>query len=144
MRLLLNEARLARIVEQNARFPKEFMALNEYFEMIKKRIRVRQNVKNELLSAIQQKIVTATERLFFNRLLQLAADKKGNQEVTASATFILKRYFETMYFTDSDLNNNYLKTQWEQFLQNPNDFKAPPPPIVPPGQPIGCDFEGGY
>ncbi len=144
LRLLLNEARLARIVEQNARFPKEFMSLNEYFEMIKKRIRVRQNVKNELLSAIQQKIVTATERLFFNRLLQLAADKKGNQEVTASAAFILKRYFETMYFTDSDLNINYLKTQYEQFLQNPNDFKAPPLPIVPPGQPIGCDFEGGY
>ena len=144
LRLLLNEARLARIVEQNARFPKEFMSLNEYFEMIKKRIRVRQNVKNELLSAIQQKIVTATERLFFNRLLQLAADKKGNQEVTASAAFILKRYFETMYFTDSDLNINYLKTQYEQFLQNSNDFKAPPPPIVPPGQPIGCDFEGGY
>ena len=144
LRLLLNDARLARIVEQNARFPKEFMALNEYFEIIKKRIRVRQNVKNELLSAIQQKIVTATERLFFNRLLQLVADKKGNQEVTASAAFILKRYFETMYFTDSDLNINYLKTQYEQFLQTPNDFKAPPPPIVPPGQPIGCDFEGGY
>lgn len=64
---------------------------------------------------LQQKIALATEKLFFNHLFQLAADKKGSQEV----------------LTSNNMNNNYLSTQWAQFLQNPNDFKAPTPPIVP-------------
>lgn len=142
LRLLLNDARLARIVEQNARFPEEFMALSDYLDEIKTGIRVKPKPKEQPLSMLQQKIALAIEKLFFNRLFQLAADKKGSQEVAATVLFFLKRHFELL--TSNNINNHYLKTQWDQFLQNPNDFKAPTPPIVPPGQPIGCDFEGGY
>jgi hypothetical protein len=138
LRLLLNDARLARIIEQHARFPKEQMSLNEYLEKIKTTIRVKP--KNAPLSMMQLEIAFSTEKLFFNRLLQLAGEKKGSQRTSEKALSMLKGYFDgNINMTDS--HSNYLKNLLEQFLQNPNDFKAPPPPIVPPGQPIGCDFE---
>jgi hypothetical protein len=137
LRLLLNEARLARIVEQNARFPSKHIKLIDYLEKIKRKMTY--DLEYVRLNALQEAIVLSTEKLFFNRLLQLAADKKGNQEVSATAVYMLKKYIDGL--TGSSIQNDYLRNQWQQFLQNPNDFKAPPPPVVPPGQPIGCDFE---
>jgi hypothetical protein len=145
LRLLLNDARLARIVEQNARFPKSQIGLSDYLKTIKKAINVKRKSKEDSLSKMQEMIVSATERLFFHRLLQIVADKKGNQEVNAVVLNFLKMSYpvinqenEIVYF---DVNGGYFSNIWQQFLKNPNDFKAPPPPVVPPGQPIGCDFE---
>ena len=168
LRLLLNDARLARIVEQNARFPKEQMSLLDYLEHIRNTVRIK---RKGPLSILQEEIALATEKLFFNRLLQVAADKRGSQQVSAEALFFLEHYFydsklgqmtvdkdgkqhgkimrlvgaarkiEDMRDLRHTAHDHYLQKQWQQFLQNPNDFKAPPPPVVPPGQPIGCDFE---
>ncbi len=168
LRLLLNDARLARIVEQNARFPNEQMSLLDYLEEIRQTVRIER--RKRPLSIMQQEIAFSTEKLFFNRLLQVAVDKKGSQQVSAEVLFFLEHYF----YDDSASNimnkkeverngkiirlmgvarkivnikdvkrnahNYYLKTQLRYFTENPNDFKAPLPPIVPPGQPIGCDF----
>ena len=137
LRLLLNDARLTRIMEQNARFPSKYIKLVDYLEKIKRKITY--DLEHVRLNAMQEAIVLSIEKLFFNRLLQIAVDKKGNQDVSATAAYTLKKYIDGL--TSSTIQNNYLKNQWQQFLQNPNDFKAPPPPVVPPGQPIGCDFE---
>ncbi len=168
VRLLLNDARLARIVEQNARFPEEQMSVLDYLEEIRKTVRIR---KKGPLSILQEEIALATEKLFFNRLLQIAADKKGNQQVSAEVQFFIGHYFHSNKFGRANegndgkiretvrklvgiarkiaemkdlkrtAHNDYLQTQLRHFTENSNDFKAPPPPVVPPGQPIGCDFE---
>ena len=147
LRLLLNDARLARIVEQNARFPKEQMSLLDYLEKIRQAVRVK--MQKTPLSKMQQHIAFSTDKLLFNRLLQVAADKKSSTQVLAEVSFFLGQYFydakasklETEKDIVRDAHNFYLQNQWRSFRDNPNDFKAPPPPVVPPGQPIGCDFE---
>jgi hypothetical protein len=166
--LLMNDARLARIVEQNARFPETHMSLLDYLEEIRNTIRIK---RRGPLSIMQEEIAFSTEKLYFNRLLQVAADKKGNQQVSAEVLFFLEHYFydskagkilaakdvkrdgkiirlmgaarKLVNAKDVKRNahNYYLQTQMRYFTENPNDFKAPPPPVVPPGQPIGCDFE---
>jgi hypothetical protein len=175
LRLLLNDARLARIIEQNARFPNEQMSLMDYLEEIRATVRIRRKrplpMGSGQVRIMQEEIAFATEKLFFNRLLQIAADKKGSQQVSAEVLFFLEHYFydgkvsEFMGAKERKENgkimrlvgvarklanrkdekrnahNYYLQTQLRYFTENPNDFKAPPPPIVPPGQPIGCDFE---
>jgi hypothetical protein len=145
LRLLLNDARLARIVEQNARFPKVYMDLSDYLKTIKKAINVKPKPKDTPLSTMQETIISGTERLFFHRLLQIVADKKGNQEVNATVLHFLKRSFPLLNQENEmgflGVDSGYFNNIWQQFLRNPNDFKAPPPPVVPPGQPIGCDFE---
>jgi hypothetical protein len=168
IRLLMNDARLARIVEQNARFPNEQMSLLDYLEEIRNTVRIK---RKGPLSIMQEEIAFSTEKLFFNRLLQVSADKKGNQQVSAEALFFLRNYFYNskviqvlapkegkrdgkvmkiagiarkiadMRDLKRNAHNYYLQTQMRYFTENPNDFKAPPPPVVPPGQPIGCDFE---
>ncbi len=168
IRLLMNDARLARIMEQNARFPNEQMSLLDYLEEIRNTVRIK---RKGPLSILQEEIAFSTEKLFFNRLLQVAADKKGNQQVSAEVLFFLEHYFydskagkilgakdvqrdgkiirlmgvarklANAKDVKRNAHNYYLQTQWRHFTENPNDFKAPPPPIVPPGQPIGCDFE---
>jgi hypothetical protein len=175
LRLLLNDARLTRIVEQNARFPKEQMPLMDYLDRIKTTIRAKHNIAPTIslgsknISAMQREIAFSTEKLFFNRLLQLAADKKGSTQVNAEVLFFLEHYFhewrasrltnevelkklssvrrltrkvlERIYEKDvkRSAHNNYLQAQLNSFMENPNDFKSPPAPIVPPGQPIGCE-----
>ncbi len=145
LRLLLNDARLARIVEQNARFPKVYMDLTDYLKAIKKAIDVKPKPKEGSFGTMQEAIASATERLFFHRLLQIIADKKGSQAVNANVLYFLKQSFnvadgenEVFYFKAS---SGYFHLIWQQFLRSPNDFKAPLSPVVPPGQPIGCDFE---
>jgi hypothetical protein len=148
LRLLLNDARLARIVEQNARYPKEHVGLMDYLDKIRTTIRAKSQISPPL-STMHREIAFSTEKLFFNRLLQLAAEKKGSIQVSAEVLYFLERYFNDWKFSkminlkDLKLNahNNYLQTQLRYFTENPNDFKAPPAPIVPPGQPIGCDSE---
>jgi Met-zincin/Domain of unknown function (DUF5117)/Domain of unknown function (DUF5118) len=137
LRLLLNDARLARIVEQHARFPNQYLDITDYFEKIKKAVKARS--ESNPLSKMQEEIALSTERLFFIRLLQLAGEKKGNLRVAEGAAYILRNYWR--FSGGNNMHDVYLTELWQQFLKNPNDFKAPPPPIVPPGQPIGCDFE---
>jgi hypothetical protein len=141
LRLLLNEARLARIVEQNARFPNQHMELMNYLEEIRKVVHSKPKSKKNPLSIMRQEIQFAAEKLFYNHLFQLAADKKGNQQVAATVFYFLKRKFlySSEPYEGIGSDSAYLELQWEQFLKNPNDFKAPPLPIVPPGQPIGCE-----
>jgi Met-zincin/Domain of unknown function (DUF5117) len=175
LRLLLNDARLTRIIEQNARFPKEQMPLMDYLDRIKTTIRAKHHIAPTIslgsknVSAMQREIAFSTEKLFFNRLLQLAADKKGSTQVNAEVLFFLEHYFhewrasrmtnevevkklasvrrltrkvlEKIYEKDvkRSAHNNYLQAQLNSFMENPNDFKSPPAPIVPPGQPIGCE-----
>ena len=147
LRLLLNDARLARIVEQSARFPKEQMSLSDYLMKVKTTIRAKSQQISPL-SKMHQEIAFSTEKLFFNRLLQIAADKKGSTQVVAEAMYFLDSYFyddkASKMSSDKDMkknaHNRYLQNLLQSFRNNPNDFKAPPPPIVPPGQPIGCDF----
>ena len=147
LRLLLNDARLTRIVEQNARFPKEQISLLDYLEKIRQAVRVK--TQKIPLSKMQQEIAFSTDKLLFNRLLQVAADKKSSTQVVAEIGFFLGHYFydakiskvETEKDMVRDAHNFYLQNQWQSFRDKPNDFKAPPSPVVPPGQPIGCDFE---
>jgi hypothetical protein len=143
LRLLLNEARLARIVEQNARFPNQHIELMDYLERIRKSIHSKPKSKDYLLIAMRQEIQFATERIFYNYLFQLATDRKGSQKVAATVLYFLKHRLlgSKEPFEGTGIDSEYLEHQWEQFLKNPNDFKAPPPPAVPPGQPIGCESE---
>jgi Met-zincin/Domain of unknown function (DUF5117) len=143
LRLLLNEARLARIVEQNARFPNQHIELMDYLERIRKTVHSKPKSKDNSLIMMQQEIQFATERIFYNYLFQLAADRKGSQKVAATVLHFVKHrlLYPKGPYEGVGIDSDFLVHQWEQFITNPNDFKAPPPPTVPPGQPIGCESE---
>lgn len=134
-------------MEQNARFPKEQISLLDYLEKIRQAVRVK--TQKTPLSKMQQAIAFSTDKLLFNRLLQVAADKRSSTQVMAEIGFFLGQYFYDAKASkinnekdmERDAHNFYLQNQWQLFRDKPSDFKAPPPPVVPPGQPIGCDFE---
>jgi hypothetical protein len=79
-------------------------------------------------------------------LIALAADKSGNQQVTALALYQLDDIGEQLSLelseeksTDRRSHLVYMLNEISQFRQHPKDYQPPAEPELPEGSPIGCE-----
>jgi len=132
---IFDDQRAARIIEQHAVDP-TLPGLDE--------------VINEVLSATfasppassyEAEVARAVQRVVIDELMGLAASAEMPQ-VRAMATLKLSRKFnELAKLTPADdgeaAHVALLGRDIKRFLDNPENYKRPAPPVVPPGAPIG-------
>ncbi len=138
--LILNPERLARMTEQRARDPKR-LSVNDMIDQLLSAVKVQ-----KAQTPFEQEIARASEKLVFNRLMQLAGDTSIQTQVSAIAAFKLTELEKRLeqqagYAEDVDQGAHYawLLQQIRRFQQDPAAFKIPSPPAMPDGAPIGCD-----
>ncbi len=136
--MLLQHERLARIIEHHARDARQ-MSLNEFLS----KMAVSINAKDGY-TAMEQEIARAVEKIFFLRLLGLAASDHGNQQVNAVALLKINEMGELMARSGKSTSDSaeqahylYLLQKIAAFRMNPAQFKIPEAPELPDGSPIG-------
>jgi len=135
--MLLNPARLARVVEQHARDGKR-LSLNDLFEQLLESVKVKSD------SDYEKEIARNNEKLVLHHLLNLAGDESVMRQVRAIALLKvneLENRTETGSNVDQQAHLLYLKEQIRMFKNNPAEYKLPTIQAMPDGQPIGCDSE---
>lgn len=135
--LLMNPAKLARVVEQHARDQQQ-LSLTELISKIEAGI-----VDADRETGLEKEIARNNEKLFLRKLLQLAGNQEGNQQVTAVALFRVNKMQERLSSNSiSDMeelaHRTYMLHQINQFKKDPSGFKLPQAPSLPDGSPIGC------
>ena len=134
--LLMNPAKLARVVEQHARDNNQ-LSLSELVSKIEVGI-----VDAPRSTGLEVEIGRNNEKLFLRKLLQLAGNQEGNQQVTAVALFRVNKIAERLTGVSSDMeemaHRMYMMHQISQFKKDPSGFKLPEAPALPDGSPIGC------
>lgn len=134
--LLMNPAKLARVVEQHARDNNQ-LSLSELVSKIEVGI-----VDAPRSTGLEVEIGRNNEKLFLRKLLQLAGNQEGNQQVTAVALFRVNKIGERLTGVTSDMeemaHRTYMMHQISQFKKDPSGFKLPEAPALPDGSPIGC------
>lgn len=138
--LILNPERLARMIEHRAREPKR-LSVNDMIDQLLSAVKVQ-----KAQTPFEQEIARATEKLVFNRLMQLAGDTSISSQVSAIAWFKLMELEKRLeqqsgYADDVDQGAHYtwLLHQLRRFREDPTAYKVPAPPAMPDGAPIGCD-----
>ena len=129
--LLLNPARLTRLLEQN------ILSVNEVFDGITMTAK-----RSEGQSAAEKDIARALEKQFLNQLLRLATDPAIEPQVSGYA---LQRITELETQSKASAATDpaekaqaaYLLAQIEQFRRDPKGLVIPKPPRIPDGSPIG-------
>lgn len=137
LKFILNQQRLARVAEQYARNPTDFMSLDELLNQV-----WTVNTQRDKTTAFDMAIMEAVEKLILQHFFQLASQKTGNQQVKGAALFqIIKLGNQLNQETNSTENNAhraYLLFEIEQFNKHPENYKMPEVPAMPAGSPIGC------
>lgn len=143
IRFLLNPQRLARIVVQSAADSTDGMTVPYVFEMLLTRAFFNSRETN-----FQKELARMVEKLVVQHLLELAADKTGNQQVAAIALYEIEGLTEQLGRELKDEKNVsrrahlvYLLNEIDQFIKHPKEYKMPEPPNLPAGSPIGCGFQ---
>ncbi|MEM6321905.1 MAG: zinc-dependent metalloprotease [Bacteroidota bacterium] len=138
--LLMNPAKLARVIEQNARDNSQ-MTLVEMMTMVEQSIAQGKQADGALAAEIGRN----NEKLFVRKLLELAGNTGGNQQVAATALYQINQ-LENKFKATNNTNGGvkelahrtYLLHQIGQFKQDPSGFELPKAPALPDGSPIGC------
>ena len=141
--LLLNPAKLARIIEHHAR-DNSLMSLGDLFH----KMYLALNFKNGM-TTLEKEIAMTNQKLFVHKLMQLAANKTGNQQVNALAwkqLDVLDGNFKGDLFMRANSKKlvneiahfEYLRAKIEAFKEDPSDYEIPKSPTLPDGSPIGC------
>ena len=136
--LLLNQQRLARVVEQSAHDDKR-LNLPDLLDQLLEAVRVRNDQ-----SAYEKEIARNNEKLVLHHLLNLAGDDSVMRQVRAIAMLKineLEAKAEVTLDPAQVAHLTYLHEQIAMFKRNPKDYKVPYIPPMPDGQPIGCDSE---
>ncbi len=138
--LILNPERLARMIEHRARDPKR-LSVNDMIDQLLSVVKVQ-----KAQTPFEQEIARASEKLVFNRLMQLAGDGSISSQVSAIAWFKLseleKRLEQQSGYAeevDQAAHYSWLLHQMRRFREDPSAYKIPAPPAMPDGAPIGCD-----
>ncbi|MEY3368694.1 MAG: hypothetical protein RI973_1849 [Bacteroidota bacterium] len=137
--LMLNPQRLARLVEQQAADPgRRVSAVSVMRQLLEK---VSGNAGE---STYQREIARMVEKLAVKHLIALAADKSGNQQVTALARYQLEMLAKKLSpEKEKDENQrahlHYLLLEIGQYFQHPEKYVPAATPEIPPGAPIGCE-----
>ncbi len=143
--LLLNPAKLARLIEHHARDNAQ-MPLSDLFEKIYLGLSFETG-----MTALEKEIAMTNQKLFVNKLMQLATNKMGNQQVNALAWRALNDLYDNFkrnLFMRADSRHlineiahfEYLRAKIEEFKKDPSDYEILEPPTLPDGSPIGCGF----
>lgn len=130
MTLLLNNERLARLIEQNARVG-TVPGVKEYLETIRRKIK-----SQEVVSGLEKEIKKNNERIFFIKVLNTMANKSTSSGVVAACRAFLKNAQITL--AGSDDQSLYLQALIEDFQKDPSKFEVPEVKAMPDGAPIGC------
>lgn len=140
LKFILNPERLTRVVEQHARNSKEFMSLIELIE----------NLFSFSFSEIDtptldDEVNLMVHRLLLQNMLQLAAQKSGNSQVTATFLYMIDKFENGLKVNlNPEISEiyrahvSYLLFQIEQFKKHPENYTMPAAPEMPAGSPIGC------
>ena len=84
------------------------------------------------------------QKLYLRKLLQLAGNTDGKQQVTAVALMHVNTFMDNAK-TPNDpaekAHQMYMNHQIKQFMADPSGFKLPEAPALPDGSPIGCGHE---
>lgn len=131
--LLLNTARLTRLVEQNG------LLVGEVFNGI---LQSADRANSQTQS--QKEIARALEKQFLNHLLQLALDPTTEPQVNAYALQEindLEGKWKARPASDPAevAQKSYLLFQIDQFRRDPKALQFPKPPRIPDGSPIGVN-----
>jgi hypothetical protein len=135
---LLNAQRLTRIVEQSAR-DKDRMGLYDFLNEIVANLGIQPGQ-----SAYEKEIARMVEKILVQHLIQLAADRKINQQVSAMAGLMLedmKSKFKIGLDRNNAAHNKYILNQIKFYENNPEEYKVPSFPSMPDGSPIGNGME---
>jgi hypothetical protein len=138
---LLQPERLARIHEQRVLYGEAMPSLTDYLAKVSDYAdrQVRENRRDEYARAIAE----AAERRLAHHLLQLAANRKISEAVSAAA---LARLLEYREFTEENLTPHevYLNQLVRGYLANPESYEPVAAPELPDGSPIGNSSAGGW
>lgn len=142
--MLLVPERLNRLLEQESRG--HLQAFSVPVMLRRLRNMLFENPSGE--TAMQAEIRRVTRQLFLNKLLSNAASEMPTATVKG---FILleisvleselKDKLPRAANVAEQANLTYLLDRIRLYRENPGDFKPAPAPVVPPGQPIGCEEE---
>ncbi|MEM1119198.1 MAG: zinc-dependent metalloprotease [Bacteroidota bacterium] len=137
LQLLLNPAKLARVIEHHARDNQQ-MSLDALLTKVHQGMAASANA-----SDLTKEIARNNEKLYLRKLLELAGNAGGNQQVTATALLHVHN-FENGLKTRNNTNLAdrahvaYMLHQIGQFKNDPSGFELPQAPSLPDGSPIGC------
>lgn len=138
--LLLNQERLARLLEQKAADPGRTMSVNYVFNEL-----LNQVFFNHRETVYQEEIAWIIEKLAVKNLIALAADKSGNRQVTALALYEIDRLAQDFLremaeekVEERRAHLAYMLNEISQFRQRPEDYQPVRSPEIPDGSPIGC------
>ena len=138
---LLNQERLTRLIEQKAANPERLMSVNYVISQLLTRA-----FFNHRETVYEEEIAWMVEKLVVKHLIALAADKTGNQQVTALALYEVDqvandfvRELESEKVDERRAHLVYMLNEISQFRQRPKDFQPVKTPELPDGSPIGCD-----
>ncbi|RME93312.1 MAG: peptidase, partial [Bacteroidetes bacterium] len=142
LRVLLDPARLARLVEQGARKP-YFLSATEVLTTVQ---RLLSNQVQAGAGDYLHAIARVVEQRYVYHLIQLAAKKGIQPQVSAAALSILidyqgslpARIAKASKHSADKAHARYLLEQIKQYRQNPNSIQVPEAPKMPDGAPIGC------
>ncbi len=141
LRLLLNQQRLARLIEQKATKPKSQMSVTYVFDQL-----INTVFNNYRATIYAEELAWMVEKSVLRNLINLAADKTGNQQVTALALYELDRLAERLIqelnaekVDDRKAHLGYMLNEISQFRQNPKEYEPVKSPEIPAGAPIGCE-----
>lgn len=128
--LLLNPVRANRLVQQKA-LDKEQMGLDG---MIRKLLKVTYTEKRkDYLSEVQ----TTIDYNVLKHLMNLASHKNAIPQSKAIAIASLKE-INVKLQAEGDAYSSHMVHEINNFLKQPEKFKALPSPSIPDGSPIGC------
>jgi len=94
-------------------------------------------------NGLEAEIARNNEKLFLRKLLQLAGNQEGNQQVAAVALYRVNKMERNLNSRSSSdaaaqAHQAYMGFQISQFKKDPAGFKLPEAPSLPDGSPIGC------
>ena len=134
--LLLNPAKLARVIEHHARDNQQ-MSLDNLLSEVKNGI-VGVGTGSDLAKEISRNNV----KLYLRKLLQLAGNTTGNQQVAALALMHVDAFANSTNSRSGTAAEKahqfYMAHQIKQFMADPSGFELPEAPALPDGSPIGC------
>lgn len=140
IRFILNPERLARLVQQKAADPDRVMSVQYVFGQL-----LTQAFFNDRETIYQEEIAWMVEKLVVKHLIGLAANRAGNQQVTAQAFYEVDQLandFLRELESEEDVERRahlvYLLNEISRFRQHPEKYQPPKAPKLPDGSPIGC------
>ena len=135
--LLMNPAKLARVIEQHARDNNQ-LSLSSLMDEIQS------GIATKGATGLEEEIRRNNEKLFLRKLLGLAGNTGGNQQVAAVALMKVMELQNSVGNASRSGNPGevahraYMAHQIAQFMKDPSGFKLPESPTLPDGSPIGC------